>query len=80
MKRFENKVLYISSEKTLEDLGKLLTEKDFKLNKICFSFMGDNLYHYLQFDSFEKDWFLGQKSPIDTELTKEEFINLLSQK
>lgn len=73
MKRFENKVLYIRDEKMLEEVSEFLFSKGFEID-LHWNKKG---YNYLYYSS-RSEFIFGLKLEEDTELTYEEFINLLN--
>lgn len=79
MKRFENKVLLIQDEKILEEITEILFKKGFKIpvNFQMTAYLNGGFVYY----SFEKEMFVtGDILDLKTytELTYEEFINLLN--
>ena len=78
MKRFENKVLYIESEKMLEEMKRVLNDKNLPFDKLATK-ITSNKMNYLKLYSFDGQFSLGAKLSYHTELTKEEFINLLNE-
>lgn len=74
MKRFENKVLLIESEEMAEELRNLFWNKYRHFIRLV-----KETHNYLFWNPYTKAFTNSYKQPTDTELTYEQFINLLNE-